>query len=172
MRFPSVFIALVTAAVVVLSGCHAPKFANGQSAPDFSGVTLAGDTLQLSKLRGHIVLLDFWGSWCGPCRAANPEVLHLYNDYHDADFGNARGLEVVSIAIEKAAGNAERAIADDGLRWKTHIVEQNNFESPIAHLYEVRSIPTQYLIDENGMIIGVNLSYDATNHILRNRVKH
>ena len=97
-----------------------PKFINGEQTPDFSAQLIDGTPFQLSQLKGNMVLLDFWGSWCGPCRAQNPGLVKLYDQFHGADFRGIDDFEIVSVAIEKQ-GDRERwlkAIESDGLKWK------------------------------------------------------
>ena len=168
---------LITIGLLVLGGAigkyfyQMPKYINGEKATDFTATLLNGEQFKLSDLHGKYVLLDFWGSWCGPCRKANHEILPIYEKYHTAQFENANGLEIVSIAIEKNEGSWKKAIEQDGLTWKYHISTLNEFDNPIALEYGVKVIPTSYLIDENGMIIGVNLLPENLDRMFRDRLK-
>ena len=138
-----------------------PQFVNGQKALDFTALTVNNQNFQLSQLKGNYVLLDFWGSWCGPCRMENPNWVALNNRYAGQKLPKAQGFHIVSIAIERNAESWKRAIEYDGLNWPLHILDQTSsmkfFNSPIASLYKVRALPSNYLIDPQGVIIGVNL---------------
>ena len=148
-----------------------PKFINGEKAADFSTTLLNGEPFKLSDLHGKYVLLDFWGSWCGPCRKANHEILPIYEKYHNAQFENANGFEIVSVAIEKNEASWKKAISQDGLAWKYHISTLNEFDNPIALQYGVKIIPTSYLLSEDGMIIGVNLLPENIDRMFHDRLK-
>lgn len=138
-----------------------PRFVAGEKAPDFS-VTLAnGEALRLSDLKGKHVLLQFWGSWCGPCRAENPHLAELYRRYQNT------GFEIVSIAIEQNPRSWQRAIETDGMTWKYHAAEFSQFKGPVAQLFNVHSIPTTFLINPEGVIMGVRLSPEMIEKMLR-----
>ena len=146
------------------------KFINGQVAAEIVGKLPDGTDFKLSDLRGKYVLLDFWGSWCGPCRAANPSLVRLYNDFHGKKFKNASDFEVVSVAIEKSEDKWKRAIATDGLVWPYQLCDFQYFDGPNAKLYGVREIPTQYLINPEGVIMGVDRSEEEVQRLLKDRM--
>lgn len=151
-----------------------PKFINGERAPDFSGVTLSGEPMQLSQLRGSYVLVDFWGSWCGPCRAEKPAIARLYEQYHSASFEDAQGLKIVSIAMERDSSSWLNAVRRDGLQWPHHLMEISNlrfFDAPIANLYHITQLPTKYLLNGEGIIISVNPDAEALEKLLKARLK-
>ncbi len=143
-----------------------PQFGRGETTPEITAVLQNGKSFQLSDLQGKYVLLDFWGSWCGPCRKDNPKLVALYKKYHGQQFEQAAGFEIVSVAIEQNRSAWQAAIRQDGLRWPYHIGLFDRFESDIAQEFGVRSIPTKYLLDENGTIIGVNQSAVAIDRFL------
>lgn len=151
-----------------------PKFIRGEIAPNFSAQTKEGDPFQLSDLRGKYVLLDFWGSWCAPCRVENPELVRFYRKFNTADFKDAAGFEVVSVGIEKNASRWEKAIQKDGLMWPYHILDQADnlrfFNSEIANKFGVREVPSKYLINPKGIIIGSNLSLGEMENLLNKRL--
>jgi thiol-disulfide isomerase/thioredoxin len=133
-----------------------PKYDSGELASDFTTTRLDGQSFKLSELRGKYVLLDFWGSWCGPCRRENPELVALYRDTRNMHYKSAGGFEIVSIAIETKRESWEKAIQSDGLSWIYQIGEFERFKSPIATLYGVKEIPTKYFISPEGRILMVN----------------
>jgi thiol-disulfide isomerase/thioredoxin len=141
-----------------------PQFGQGEKALDFQAETIAGQSFRLSDLRGQYVLLDFWGSWCAPCRQENPRWVQTQQNLHGAKFKKASGFQMVSIGIERNPENWRRAIESDGLNWPYHILDQASslrfFNSPIAKLYKIRQVPTNYLINPRGQIVAVNISPD------------
>ncbi|MGV6861527.1 MAG: redoxin domain-containing protein [Putridiphycobacter sp.] len=131
----------------------AKTIAPGKMAPDIAVPNINGDTIRLSDLRGKVVLVDFWASWCGPCRRENPNVVKAYNKY------NKDGFEVFSVSFDKPGQKSrwEAAIKQDGLIWPNHGSELNGFNNQAARDYGVRGIPFTVLIDAEGKIIAVKL---------------
>ena len=124
----------------------------GGLAPDFSAPTPGGDQLALNDVLGKYTIIDFWASWCKPCRRENPNVVKVYEEYHD------KGLNIISVSLDKA-GQKERwikAIEADKMNWE-HVSNLKGWNEPIAKMYNVRSIPATFLLDENGTIIAKNL---------------
>ena len=128
----------------------------GAKAPGFEGPTPDGSTLALEDALGKVTILDFWASWCKPCRIENPNVVKVYNKYHD------KGLNIVGISLDKSNAKERwlQAIEDDGLTWQ-HISHLEFWQDPIAKKYNVRAIPATFILDENGVIIAKNLRGDA-----------
>lgn len=143
-----------------------PKFSDGEAAPGFQAELIDGAAFSLADHYGNYILLDFWGSWCGPCRAESPSLVSLYKDYNDKHFKNAEGFKIISVAIETNEKRWKQAIKKDNLDWPFHIVQLNRFSSPIAKQYGVREIPTKYLLDTNGEILKVNPSFEALRSFL------
>ena len=152
-----------------------PDVIQGERAPNFKAQIISGEEMELSDLRGKYILVDFWGSWCGPCRKENPQLVQFYNKYKKATFADADGFEVVSVAIERKAERWKKAIEKDGLNWKYHIMDTATdlrfFNSPIAAEFGVKEVPSKFLLNPKGQIIGVNLSFEEMNKLLQKRLQ-
>ena len=122
----------------------------GAVAPDFSQKTPAGETMNLSDLRGKVVLVDFWASWCGPCRRENPNVKKVYEKYKD------KGFAILGVSLDRNKASWEKAIEQDQLSWH-HVSDLKGWKNEVAQLYKVSSIPHTFLLDQEGKIIASKL---------------
>jgi len=125
-------------------------FGQGSQAPEIELKSPKGKTIKLSDLRGKVVLVDFWASWCGPCRRENPNVVEAYNKYRKSKFTSGKGFEVLSISLDRKKEPWIEAIRKDGLIWKNHVWDN---KGTVSRKYQVSSIPTAFLVDGNGGII-------------------
>jgi len=125
----------------------------GQIAPDFSAPNPEGKMVSLKESMGKVTLIDFWASWCGPCRVANPYLVHLHNEFHE------KGLNIIGVSLDKedAHNKWTDAIATDKLTW-TQVSNLKFWQDPIAKQYSVQSIPATFLLDAEGKIVAKNLS--------------
>lgn len=122
----------------------------GQVAPDFKAKTPEGNEISLKQSLGKATLVDFWASWCGPCRKENPNVVKLYEKYKD------KGLVILGVSLDKDAERWKKAIADDKLTW-LHVSNLKQWDDEIAKLYSVSSIPSTFLLDKDGKIVAKDL---------------
>ena len=123
----------------------------GDYAPDLVYKNPEGKEMSLSSTKGNLVLLDFWASWCGPCRRENPNVVKTYEKYKD------KGFTIFSVSLDKQSSRWIGAIEKDQLSWDTHVSDLKGWGSAAARTYGVNSIPSTFLIDQNGIIIAKNL---------------
>jgi len=123
----------------------------GSLAPDIWMDKADGGEMKLSDLKGQYVLIDFWASWCGPCRRENPNVVRLYKKYKD------KGFTVFSVSLDDNASNWKAAIESDELEWPHHVSDLLKWNSVVVQLYKFDGIPHTVLIDKKGTIIGKNL---------------
>lgn len=133
----------------------------GESAPDFAMADTSSNPIRLSAYRGKYLLLDFWASWCGPCREENPIVMAAYKKFH------GRNFEILSVSLDRPGRRADwvKAIRQDGLPWQ-QVSDLQFWNSVAARLYSIQSIPQNFLIDPSGKIIAVNLRGDELSKML------
>lgn len=128
----------------------------GKIAPNFTAPMADGELLSLNDIKGKATIIDFWASWCKPCRLENPNVVRVYEKYHD------KGLEIISISLDKK-GQKERwlkAIEDDNMDWH-HVSSLKFWNEPVAKMYSISSIPATFILDKNGKIVAKRLRGSA-----------
>lgn len=140
----------------------------GDKAPDLAYTNPEGKIMKLSDLKGKVVLIDFWASWCGPCRMENPNLVKAYGAYKDKKFKNGKGFEIFSVSLDNNKEKWVAAIKKDNLSWKGHVSDLQGWRAQGAAIYSVTSIPAQYLIDGKGIIIAKNLRGAALENALKN----
>jgi thiol-disulfide isomerase/thioredoxin len=122
----------------------------GEKAPEIELTSNTGKKINLSELKGKVVLVDFWASWCGPCRRENPNVVEAFSKYHKSKFINAKGFEVFSVSLDKNEQAWLEAIKKDNLTWDSHVWDKGG---EFAKQYHITSIPMAFLIDGEGKVV-------------------
>lgn len=132
---------------------------------DIEGLGPNGDTIKFANIKAKYILVEFWASWCPPCRQFNPSLVSLYNTYQP------KGFEVLSISLDHKVDKWQNAIATDGLKWPYHISDLGGWDSHWAVKFGVESIPSSFLVDSSGKVIASNMSHEQLELTLTNLFK-
>lgn len=139
----------------------------GNKAPGLAGQSPLGNTYSLTELRGKMVLIDFWASWCMPCRIENPNLVKVYHTYKDSKFTSGDGFTIYSVSLDFKKELWTEAIRKDGLAWETHVSDLKGWDAEPAVAYQIMAIPSNFLIDGNGIIIAKNLRAEALENTIK-----
>lgn len=141
---------LLLVGFVLFSSVAKTQVKYGDMAPEIALPSASGDTIRLSSLKGKVVLLDFWASWCRPCRASNKELVKMYSKYKD------KGFEIFGVSLDDDLGDWKEAMKKDKINW-LQVNDPGRFDSKVAQRWDIYAIPTSYLIDKTGKLIAMDL---------------
>lgn len=139
----------------------------GDKVPEIIQNSITGAEFKLSSLKGQVVLVDFWASWCSPCRKETPYLIEVYNKYKDESFKIGQGFTIVSVSLDAKKDRWVKAVEEDDMVWPHHICDLRGMRNEAAVNYEVKSVPTNYLIDAEGIIVAINLRGKAVASALK-----
>jgi len=128
----------------------------GNKSPEIKLPNTKGDTVALSSLKGKLVLIDFWGTWCAPCVEEQPELAKLYRKYKQSYFTNAKGFEIYGVSLDAKKSNWESFITTNKINW-IQVSDLKFWRSPVAKVFNIQALPFNMLIDGNGIILAKNL---------------
>jgi thiol-disulfide isomerase/thioredoxin len=143
----------------------------GDKAPELNYNSPEGKPIALSSLKGRIVLIDFWASWCGPCRMENPNVVMVYTEFKDKKFKGGSNFTIYSVSLDKSKDSWVAAITKDKLSWPYHVSDLKYWQSAAARSYQIEAIPSNFLISGDGTIIAKNLRGEELRNALLGIVK-
>jgi thiol-disulfide isomerase/thioredoxin len=138
----------------------------GKPAPDLIYPDPDGELISLSSLRGKMVLIDFWASWCPPCRVENPKLVSIYRKYKNKEFKHGKGFTIYSVSCDRNHEDWVEAINSDGLIWKNHVSDLKGWDAEATYTYKISYIPFNLLIDGEGIIIAKELHGNALTNTL------
>ena len=160
---------LVSLLLISSINVNAQSINIGDKAPELAYNNPKEEILKLSSLRGKYVIIDFWASWCGPCRRENPNLVKTYNKFKNKRFLNGNGLEIYSVSLDNKYSSWVKAMTNDKMFWRYHVSDLKGWQSDGAVIYGVRSIPQTFIIDGNGFIIAKNLKGEDLNKFLNSK---
>jgi thiol-disulfide isomerase/thioredoxin len=144
----------------------------GDKAPEIELPNVNGEDFKLSQLEGKLVLVNFWASWCAPCRKKSPEMIEIFEKYKDTDFEDGEsGFEIVNVSLDKNQVAWENSIEKDGIGAFMNVGDMKGWKSATAKTYNIRKIPSSVLLDGKGKIIALNMSTQDLNKKLKRMKK-
>lgn len=127
---------------------------------DFTAISPRGDTIKLSSLKGKVFLLDFWASWCGPCRISNRQMVKLYSRYKD------KGFEIFGVSLDEDIADWKKAISKDKITW-LQAIDKGGWDASSAAKWNVNAIPASFLVDKNGNVVAIDPQKNELEKIIK-----
>jgi len=166
-----IFVILINCLIVGFSFSQNIGLNIGDKAPELSYKNPDGKNMSLSSIKNKIVLIDFWASWCGPCRRENPNLVQAFKKFNKTKFEEGNGFEIYSLSLDKTKKAWVNAINQDQLFWQYHVSDLGGWQSEGSKKYNIRSIPSNIIIDGKGIIIAKNLKGQALQRFLESKKK-